>query len=499
MKSKKVRTFEDISKVFAKLVFQGKLTAAIKLLDNENSTDLLNLTPEVLEGLKEKHPEAVDITDESLLYGPIDDILPGVFDLIDEKIIFDAVSKTKGSAGPSGMDAELYRRILCSKNFKAEGKVLREEIAVFTRNLLKIAYHPSLLEGNTSCRIIPLDKNPGIRPIGVGEVLRRIVGKTIAGFFKEEIKEAAGPLQVCAGHSAGSEAAIHAMGQVFVEEGTDGILLIDASNAFNQMNRSVALHNIQITCKEMSLYIINTYRSSSRLFICGGGEILSQEGTTQGDSLAMPLYSVNTSIMMQSWLIVKSDVLAVEAKRVFGDEVNITTKGQRHLGAVIGSQEFKDQYCREKILRWKGELEALSEIARSQPHAAYTAFTKAYKSKFTYFMHTIESFEDYDDPIQEAIDDLLLPTLFGQTDSLPSDLRQLVTLTPTQGGLGVPNLRFEAPKQFAASTAITASHVYSITTQPEHVHGDRREFHRGIKKATSSVEIRVSEIENGKC
>ena len=316
-----------------------------------------------------------------------------------------------------------------------------------------------MLEGYTSCRLIPLDKNPGIRLIGVGEVLRRIVGKTIAGFLKEEIKEVVGPLQVCADHSAGSEAAIHAMSQVFVEEGTDGILLIDASNAFNQMNRSVALHNIQITCKEMSLYIINTYRSPSRLFICGGGEILSQEGTTQGDPLAMPWYSVNTSIMIQSlrtstpgvkqvwladdsagggqivplynwynhlsqegkkfgylvngsksWLIVKSDVLADEAKRVFGDEVNVTTEGQRHLGAVIGSQEFKDQYCREKILRWKGELEALSEIARSQPHAAYTVFSKGYKSKFTYFMRTIESFEDYVDPIQEAIDDLLLPS-----------------------------------------------------------------------------------------
>ena len=93
---------------------------------------------------------------------------------------------------------------------------------------------------------------------------------------------------------------IHAVSQVFVEEGTHGILLIDASNAFNQMNRSVALHNIQITCKEMSLYIINTYRSPSRLFICGGGEILSQEGTTKGDPLAIPWYSINTSIMIQS-------------------------------------------------------------------------------------------------------------------------------------------------------------------------------------------------------
>ena len=30
------------------------------------------------------------------------------------------------------MDSELYRRILCSKNFKTEGKILREEIAAFT-------------------------------------------------------------------------------------------------------------------------------------------------------------------------------------------------------------------------------------------------------------------------------------------------------------------------------------------------------------------------------
>ena len=76
-----------------------------------------------------------------------------------------------------------------------------------------------------------MDKNPGIRPVGVGEVLRRILGKNVAGFFKEEIKETADPFQVCAGHSADSEAAIHAMSQVFIEEGTDGILLIDVGNA----------------------------------------------------------------------------------------------------------------------------------------------------------------------------------------------------------------------------------------------------------------------------
>ena len=51
-----------------------------------------------------------------------------------------------------------------------------------------------------------------------------------------------------------------------------------------------------------------------------------------------------------------------------------STEGQRHLGAVIGSQEFKDLYCREKVLALKGELEVPSEIARSQPHDVYTVF-----------------------------------------------------------------------------------------------------------------------------
>ena len=95
---------------------------------------------------------------------------------------------------------------------------------------------------------------------------------------------------------------IHAMTQIFDEDGTDGILLVDASNAFNQINRAVAMHDIKITCPELSMYIIiNTYRNHpSGQVICGGDEILSQEATTQGDPLAMPWYAINTSIMIQS-------------------------------------------------------------------------------------------------------------------------------------------------------------------------------------------------------
>ena len=41
-----------------------------------------------------------------------------------------------------------------------------------------------------ACRLIPLDKKPGLRPIGVGEVLRRIAGKAVMMLFKNDITHA---------------------------------------------------------------------------------------------------------------------------------------------------------------------------------------------------------------------------------------------------------------------------------------------------------------------
>ena len=63
------------------------------------------------------------------------------------------------------------------------------------------------------------------------------------------------------------------------------------------------------------------------------------------------------------------------------------------------------------------------------------------------------------------IEDLLLPTLFGQSELLPNEVRRLATLATGQGGQGIPDLKSEAPQQFAASRLITAAHVDSITSQ----------------------------------
>lgn len=128
-----------------------------------------------------------------------------------------------------------------------------------------------------------------MQPIGVREVIRRIIGKCVTKVTKREVMDASGSLQVCAGQKSGSEPAIHAMREIFEADETDAALLIDASNVFNSLNRAAALHSVRVICPAIAIYSINTYRAPARLFVVGGKELESSEGTTQGDPLAMSL------------------------------------------------------------------------------------------------------------------------------------------------------------------------------------------------------------------
>ena len=120
-----------------------------------------------------------------------------------------------------------------------------------------------------SSRLVALDKCPGIRPIGIGEVVRRIISKAIMRTVRYDLQDAVGSIQLCAGQEAGCEAAVHAMESIFAEEDTEAMILVDATNAFNSLNRQATLMNCEAICPAMSPILINTYRSNSCLFIDG--------------------------------------------------------------------------------------------------------------------------------------------------------------------------------------------------------------------------------------
>ena len=241
-----------------------------------------------------------------------------------------------------------------------------------------------------------MNKNPGLRTIGVGEVIRRIIGKAVVHTMKQGIIRSVRNLQVCAGHESGYEAAIHAISQIFNEENPEAVLLIDASNAFNAVKHELFLHNVSVICPEIVVFVRNCYSLPSRLFIIGGSELKPCEGTTEGDTAVMAIYAIaiiplllmlvdqaeqlpgkrtksvayvdnftsagsitnllhwwNTLTTLgplfgyypkptKCWLIVKPPMKDITLKTFKNTGINITEGDKRHLGAVIGSIEYRE-------------------------------------------------------------------------------------------------------------------------------------------------------------
>ena len=131
---------------------------------------------------------------------------------------------------------------------------------------------------------------------------------------KQDIVNSSCKVQMCSGQSSGSEAAIHAMRDLFEEEESEAVLLVDAANAFNSINRNAFLHNINILCPTFAKYAGNCYRIPSRLFVIGGYELISSEGTTQGDPLGMAIYAIGLTplldMMMEIVINIKSAAFA---------------------------------------------------------------------------------------------------------------------------------------------------------------------------------------------
>ena len=282
------------------------------------------------------------------------------------------------------------------------------------------------------------------------------------------------------GQIAGIEAAVHATRAALESEESQAALLVDATNAFNTLNRQVALHNIRRLCPPIATILINSYTSSTELFL-DGDIILSQEGTTQGDPLAMAMYGLATIPLIRrldglctqvwctddsaaigkltqlqewwdklttdgprfgyfanpskTWLVIKDDHHE-EASAIFADSgVNITSDGRPYLGASIGSQEFMD-YVRSKVKIWSSNIAHLSEIAKSQPHASFTALTHGLQSKWSYLCRVIHNIGHLLSPLDEMLRSDLLPALTGRPST--SDLEcALFTLPPRLGGLGI--------------------------------------------------------------
>ena len=196
----------------------------------------------VLNILKKKHPPAktantnflTELNEDTMPYQP------SIFEQINAKTVRKSTLKTHGSHDPSGLDACEWRRIL-THLIQTSIELFKLIAKLFYTIASRAVPHENLTAYN-SCRLILLDKNLGVRPIGIGEVLRRrLIGKTITRCIKSDHKNLGKKFQLCLGQKCGIEYAIHSLRKEFDKPKTEAILGIDAENAFNSLNRELAL------------------------------------------------------------------------------------------------------------------------------------------------------------------------------------------------------------------------------------------------------------------
>ena len=548
-RKKKVSSGRNKVKSFTLHMESGRISAALRYLGNK-ATSLLKATPGVLKSLREKHPKAQKATAQSLIPGEFPPKPPDViFDDIDASAIFKAAKNTHGAAGPSGGDADLWKRLLCSKQFKRKPTELCVAVAELARKINTVEIDPQYLRAFVASRLLPLDKKPGVRPIGIGEVLRRIVGKATTTVLKPELVNATAPLQTCAGLPGGIEASIHAVRKIYEDPSTEGLLLVDATNAFNSLNREAALHNIRHTCPEFATYVRNIYRCKAELFLPDSKEVIySEEGTTQGGPESMGFYAATTISLTKRkkqeknvlyaddaliggvltdirdvWLDVQKDGPGIgyypnpektilitkpehytRALQLF-PYITVTIDGQKYLdkdqnskipgylGSFIGEQQTLKEFVDKQVEDWCNDIDDLSSIAKTDPQLAYSAYIYGTSKRWQFLCRTTPGISGFLHKLEEKIRSSLIPAITGR-DHITDDMRLLYSLPARLGGLGFLIPTEEADLEFSYSQIATKQLTEAIFNQERKLRINEEERENAIDEIQKMKNQRYKDL-----
>ena len=145
------RLSRDYTKIFVNLVMQGRVSSTMKILTSDPFVGVHKINDDVINALKQKHPKLSPIRENTLLNGPVNEVLPCYLDKIDEEMVSKASSLTKMAGSPSQLDAMQYHHLLSSRKYKVKNKELRTKIAILARKLATETLDPLTLEAYVSC------------------------------------------------------------------------------------------------------------------------------------------------------------------------------------------------------------------------------------------------------------------------------------------------------------------------------------------------------------
>ena len=159
------------------------------------------------------------------------------------------------------------------------------------------------------------------------------------------------------------------------------------------------------------------------------------------------------------------------------------------MGAVIGSSDFKKSYVSNKIQKWTDDVLELTKIAKDEPQAVYSCFTKAIAHRWSYVQRTIPGIDRLFIPLEEVIRERLIPAIVGRK---VSDIeRRILALPIRHGGMGIANPTKTSEHEHDASLRITNNLTQIIYNQEEDFSNyNQEEVNEEIKKIKAEKEER---------
>ncbi len=484
LKKQGVNSEDHMNRVFTRLMLRGEIRAAVRWISGRMSGNVLSMVSglqekTVIDALLEKHPDRCAPNEDVLMNGD----QPCLVDVdITSGHIERLARSLHGGAGPSGTNSGHWRSFLLC--YGAQSVKLRESVASLARLLANNVVDWEMIRALMSSRLIALNKNPGVRPIGIGEVLRRLLGKAMIMTTGVDVEELCGADQLCSGLKGGIEGAIHSVNTMFNERSSSGccVLMVDAKNAFNSVNRVSGLWNARYLWPRCSRYLFNTYRGYSSLWVNGHSDpLLSREGVTQGDPLSMCLYAValvplirklKSSNWSQTWyaddsscigdlsevkkwfellvregpkfgyfpepsksVLVVGEKFSKQAEKLFGNLGVKIVRGCRFLGGYVGDREGCETFVQTKVNDWCNNIVRLAKVSGGQPQAAFAALVRSFQHEWGFLQRVISVSPDWFEELKKVIRHEFWPSLFGgKVSEAEADLFSLPT---RMGGMGV--------------------------------------------------------------
>ncbi|KAA8490429.1 Retrotransposable element [Porphyridium purpureum] len=271
---------------------QGELTAllaSVPELTGGQPTDLPwhTVSSKVVKHVRARHLGAAARLVESAGVHDTTDAPP----LAERAVVKNAVMGIPytSAAGPSRWSPSLLHQALSLPAAGAE--VLTAMCGLFDR-VVHRGLEPQAGALWAHARLIPLRKpDGGVRPIAIGEIFRRVLGRLAVTSLAHDAVETLAPDQYGVGRKAGLEAMVMRTRLAVLDNPGWGVLKVDISNAFNTVRRPAFMRLVQAQFPHLWPLVRTCYACPAPLR-AGKHVLKSESGVQQGDPLAPLLFSL---------------------------------------------------------------------------------------------------------------------------------------------------------------------------------------------------------------